>query len=314
MDAVAKSANGSESTAADKVLTDATAARQTVKQLSENFNVDPEAHIETVVTNLLYAPIAEAEDLIRGQGPAELNAKGKDLCGKYSAVLRKYPFNPASTTDATVDDFNKVFHKPDGLIWAFYEANLKKYVTKQDNQYVAVPTAGMAITQRFVDFFNQAAQFSESAYPAGSQDPHFTYTMKWVPGGEAQGAGLQIDGQAQSYSPSSNGAKQFVWQGSGTHAAIATVNLGGTDLSVATSDGLWAVFHLFGKADRREPTQTGDRLEWVLKSGSSNEPSTVNGKQVVGRFELNMAGGSPAIFRKDFFSHMACVADVAKPQ
>jgi type VI secretion system protein ImpL len=315
--AVVKSADGNDSGAANKAFADAaTAARQTVKQLSSvNFNPDLEAHIDTTVSNLLEAPITDAEEAIRGQGPAELNAKGKDLCGKYSAVLHKYPFNPAGATDATVDDFNKVFNKPDGLLWTFYEANLKKYLTKQDNQYVAVPTAGMTINKQFIDFFNQAAQFSESVYAGGSKDPHFAYTMKWVPTEGVQGAGLQIDGQTQSYSAGADSAKPFAWQGSGTHAATATVNLGGTDLTLTTSEGLWAVFRFFGKADRREPTQTGDRLDWVMRSGNSKEAVTLkNGKPVTAEFELNMASGSPSVFRKDFFSHMACVADVAKQQ
>ena len=315
--AVAKAADGNDSAGANKAFTDAAAeARKAVKQLSSaNFNPDPEAHIDTVVSNLLEAPIIEAEHAIQGQGPAELNAKGKDFCGKYSAVLRKFPFNPTGATDATVDDFNKVFRKPDGLIWAFYEANLKKYLTKQDNQYVAVPTPGMTINKQFIDFFNQAAQFSESAYPAGSQDPHFTYTMKWVPTEGVQGAGLQIDGQTQSYSAGADSAKPFVWQGSGNHAAAATVNFGGTDLTLTTSEGLWAVFRFFGKADHRETTQTGDRLDWVMRSGNSKEAVTLkNGKAVTAQFELNMSGGSPSVFRKDFFSHMACVAEVARPQ
>jgi hypothetical protein len=86
-------------------------------------------------------------------------------------------------------------------------------------------------------------------------------------------------------------------------------------LTLTTSEGLWAVFRFFGKADRREPTQTGDRLDWVMRSGNSKEAVTLkNGKPVTAEFELNMASGSPSVFRKDFFSHMACVADVAKQQ
>jgi type VI secretion system protein ImpL len=314
MDADAKSADPSSGTAADKVITDAVAARQTVKQLQSNFNPDPDAHIDTVVTNLLLAPITDAERVIQGGG--DLNAKGQDLCGKYSALLRKYPFNPAGNTEATVDDFNEVFRKPDGLLWTFYNASLKKYLTKQDNRYVAVPPAGAIITQRFIDFFNQAAQFSESAYAGDSKDPHFTYTMKWVPTEGLQGAGLQIDGQTQSYSAGADSAKQFVWQGSGSHGAKATVNLGGPDLTLTTGDGLWAAFRLFGKADRWDQhAQTGDRLEWIMRSGNGKEAATLpNGRPVTVQFELNMSGGSPSIFRKEFFSHMACVANVAKQQ
>ena len=139
--------------------------------------------------------------------------------------------------------------------------------------------------------------------------------MKWVPTEGLQGAGLQIDGQTQSYSAGADSAKQFVWQGSGTHAAKATVNLGGPDLTLTTGDGLWAAFRLFGKADHWEQhAQTGDHLEWIMRSGNGKEAATLpNGKAVTVQFELNMSG-SPSIFRREFFSHMGCVAEVAKPQ
>jgi type VI secretion system protein ImpL len=310
MDAVAKSADPSSGTAADRVIADAAAARQTVKQLRDNFNADSEAHIDTVAANLLYAPIVEAEKVIQGGG--DLNAKGQDLCGKYGALLRKYPFNPAGTTEATVDEFNTVFRKPDGLLWAFY-GSLTRFLTKQDNRYVAVQPAGAILTQRFIDFFNQAAQFSEAAYAGDSKDPHFTYTMKWVPLESAQqGASLQIDGQTQTYSTGAPSAKQFTWQGSGTHGIKASVIYGGTDFTFATSDGLWAVFRFFSKANRWDRAQTGDLLEWAMLN-NTKDPVTVGGRPVIVRFELNMAG-APSIFRKEFFSHMACVADVAKQQ
>jgi type VI protein secretion system component VasK len=139
--------------------------------------------------------------------------------------------------------------------------------------------------------------------------------MKWVPFEGVQGAGLQIDGQTQSYSASADAAKQFAWQGSGSHGAIATVNLGGTDLTLQTTEGLWAVFRFFGNADHRETTQTGELLVWIMRTGGGKQIVTLkSGKPVTAQFELNMAGGSPAVFRKDFFTHLACVADVAKAQ
>jgi type VI protein secretion system component VasK len=122
---------------------------------------------------------------------------------------------------------------------------------------------------------------------------------------------LQIDGQKQDYSVASNSAKQFSWQGTGVHSAKATVNLG-TDLTLTTTDGLWAVFRFFGKADHSERTASGDMLDWIMRSGSGSQAVTLpNGKPVTVRFELDMAG-SPSVFRKDFFSRLACVADVAK--
>lgn len=297
--------------AANATLSDATAARVTTRQLAQTFRLDPEGHVEGLTQKLLEDPITNVEALLRTLGPAELNAKGKGLCGQFRSVFNKYPFNPNATAEATVADVNSVFRKPDGALWAFYEANLQKLLPKQGGQFVPATAGGVSLTPAFANFFNQAAAFSEALYAGGSQDPHLNYTLKPVLTEGIQSLGLQIDGQPLTYAGGNAAAKQFVWQGSGTHGAKATVKFGsGPDLAWSNNDGLWAVFRFIGKADHREPAPGGELLEWTIRIGKepvmlpSNKPLTV-------RFELGMAG-SPAVFQKGFWSHLACVADVAK--
>jgi type VI secretion system protein ImpL len=292
-------------------LSDATAARVTTRQLAQTFRLDPQGHVESMVQKLLEDPITNAEALLRTLGPAELNAKGKGLCGQFRAAMAKYPFNPNASVDATVDDVNAVFRKPDGALWKFYQESLQKLLPKQGSQYVAATSGGVTLTPAFVNFFNQAAAFSEALYAGGGQDPHLTYTLTPLPAEGIQSLGLQIDGQSVAYTGGNGAPKQFVWQGSGTHGTRATVKFGaGPDLAWSTSEGLWSVFRFIGKADHREPAPGGELLEWTIRIGKeavmlpSNKPLTV-------RFELNMAG-SPAVFQKGFFSRLACVAEVAK--
>jgi type VI secretion system protein ImpL len=257
-------------------------------------------------------PITYVEGLLRSMGPAELNAKGKVVCGQLHAVLSKYPFNPSATPEATVAEVNAVFHKPDGALWTFYDQNLAKLLPKQGDRYVAAPGTSINLTPAFVNFFNQAASFGETIYAGGTPDPHFTYSLKPVLTEGIQTLGLTIDGQTLSYSGGAVPPKQFTWQGSGTHGAKATVKFGGsTDLAWSTNDGLWAVFHFIGKADHREPTATGELLEWTIRIGK--DPVTLpSGKPLTVRFELDMAG-APPVFQKGFASRLGCVAEVAKP-
>lgn len=297
--------------AAAQTLTNATQARVTTRQLAQVFRIDPEAHVETTVQKLMEDPITYVESMLRSIGPAELNAKGKVLCGQWHGVLAKYPFNPSATAEATVAEVNGVFHKPDGALWAFYDANLQKLLPKQGNTYVAAPAGNLTLNPAFVNFFNQASAFADSLYAGGTPDPHFTYTLKPVLTEGIQTLGLQIDGQSLSYSGGTAPPKQFTWQGSGTHEAKATVKFGGPELAWSTSEGLWAVFHFIGKADHREPTATGETLEWTIRIGK--EPVTLpSGKPLVVRFELDMAG-APPVFQKSFASRLGCVAEVAKP-
>jgi type VI protein secretion system component VasK len=165
----------------------------------------------------------------------------------------------------------------------------------------------MALTQAFVNFFNQAAAFSEFLYAGGSPDPRISYTLKPLPPEGVQ-VGRQIDGQTLSYSGGPPAAKQFVWQGSGTHEAKATVKFGGPELTWSTNEGLWAIFRFFGKADHREPASGGELLEWTIRIGK--DAVTLGGKPLTVRYELGMAG-APPVFQKGYFARLGCVADVA---
>jgi type VI secretion system protein ImpL len=309
VDAVAQQPTGNDA-AANQTLTNASSAKVAAKQVAQAFRIDPDAHIDAVVEKLMEDPITNVEALLRNLGPAELNGKGKTLCGVYRPVMNKFPFNPASTVQATIADVNGIFHKPDGAFWKFYDENLQKLLPKQGSQYVAATVGGVTLTPGFVAFFNQAAAFGEALYAGGTPDPHFTYTLKPLPIEGIQSVTLQLDGQSFSSSGGDAAPKQFVWQASGAHGAKASAKFGGTDLGWSTHEGLWAVFQFFNEAESWHPSGNGNNLEWVIRAGK--DPMRLpSGKPLTISFELDMAG-SPQVFQKGYFARMACVADVAK--
>jgi type VI secretion system protein ImpL len=287
-------------------LKDAATARIAARQMTAGSVPDP-GHVDAIVGKLVLDPITEAERVIRGRVPEELNGNGKALCAQFKSVMGKYPFNPKSSSDATLADVNSIFGKADGALWAFYRDNhLQNLLPKQGNQYVAKTGGAVTLSPGFVEFFNHAAAFSEALYANNPPDPRITYSLKQVATEGVQGLGLEIDGQ--TFSAAS--PKPFVWQGSGPHGTKATVNLGGSsDVTWSTSEGLWAVFRFFGKADHRTPTPEGELLEWSIRVGS--EVATLNGKPLTLQLELSMAG-SPPVFQKGFLSQLACTAEVAK--
>jgi type VI secretion system protein ImpL len=310
VETVAAQPTGNDAAAA-QTLTNATAAKVAARQVAQAFRIDPEAHVETTVQKLMEDPITNVEALLRTLGPSELNGKGKGLCTAVRAVMGKFPFNSAATPQATVADLNGVFHKPDGALWKFYDENLQKLLPRQGAQYVPTTAGGVTLNPAFVAFFTQAAGFSDFLYTGNSPDPHFTYTLKPVPAEGIQTVGLRLDGQAFSYSGGDAAPKQFVWQGGGAHEAKATVKFGGgPDLAWSTSEGLWAIFQFFNKAETWRPAGSGNVLEWVIRIGK--DPVTLpSGKPLTVRFELDMGGG-PQVFQKGYFNRLACVSEVAK--
>ena len=307
VEAVATSPAGNDA-AANQALADARDARNATNQLAaQNFNPDP----EMLVQNLLLAPITDVETKLRGLGPGELNAAGKGLCAQFGKVLSKYPFNPASKQDATVDEVNSLLKKPDGALWKFYDDNLKKFLTKQGSQYVPVQGATVTLNARFIQFFTQAAAFSDFLY-AGGGDPHFSYTLKPVPTEGIQRLSLEIDGQKLDFTGGTPAAKQFTWQPGGTHGAKGTYTAEGASFS--ENSGIWAIFRLFGEADSSTPAGGGGEFyDWIIRTGKAGKPSLLpNGKPLTVRLELDMPN-APPVFQKGFFSHLACVSEVAKP-
>lgn len=297
---------------ADPTLKNATAARTTTRQVAQTFVGDPEGHVDGMVQTLMEEPITSVEALLKRLGPDELNGKGKELCGQYKRLLGKYPFTAnIAAPQATVADVNSVFAKPDGALWKFYAESLQKLLPKQGAQYVPAGGPGLTLTPGFVNFFNQAAAFSETIYAGGGQDPHITYALKPLPSEGIVSLGLTLDGQSLTYTGGGDApAKQFTWQGSGTHGAKATVKFGGPDLAWSNNDGLWAIWLFFAKAETWQPAGNANNLEWIIRIGK-DAVTLPNGKPLTVRFQLDM-GGAPPVFQKGYLSKLACVADVAK--
>jgi type VI secretion system protein ImpL len=292
-------------------LNNATQAKVTTRQMAQTFRIDSEGHIEASVQKLLEDPIVYVEGLLRTLGPAELNGKGKGLCTPFRTLMTKFPFNPSSTTDATVAEVNAVFRKPDGALWTFYDQNLQKLLPKQGATYVPVSAGGVTLNPGFVGFFNTAAGFSDAMYAGGAQDPHINYVLKPEVSEGIETVNLRLDGQVMSYKTGGPATpKQFTWQGGGTHEAKATVKFGGgPDLEWSSDTGVWAVFQFFAHAERWLPAGNANTLEWYVRAGKG--PMLLpNGKPLTVRFTLDMAGAAP-IFQRGYFSHMACVAEVA---
>ncbi len=291
-------------------LKNAADARLVIRQMAQGFKFDPQGHVHELVQSLLEQPITNVEAMLKRLGPEELNAKGKEMCGQFRALLAKYPFNPNQKLEATIEDVNKVFRKPDGALWAFYNGSLQKVLPKQGNEYAAAPNSGL--TPGFVAFFNRAAAFSDTIYAGGTQDPHIRYALKPLPSEGINSVGLQLDGQKLTYSGGNATAQQFTWQGSGAHGAKGTVTFGNTPLTWADNEGLWAIFRFFWDAEKWQPQGNVQLLEWMVRTGKNQTPITLaSGNPLTIRFELDMAG-APPVFQKGYFSHFGCVADVAK--
>lgn len=306
LEQIAGQAGAPNEAAASQTIANAQNAKLVTRQMAQNFGLDPEAHLEATVEKLMEDPITNAEGLLRGLGPAELNGKGGGLCSQLSTALSKYPFDANASNQASVADVNSAFKPKEGALWIFYDANLQKILIRQGSQFGPDPSAAIHLNPAFINFFNRAAAFSDAAYAGGSTDPHLGYNLKPVLTEDVQSLKLTIDGQSADFTASSP-AKHFTWQGSGPHGVqISGKYKGGSDFAYPSYDGLWAVFEWVADADARQ----GSTLEWKLKAGKKDRPvlNPVTGQPVIVRFDLD----NPML-QKGYFAGLRCVQQIAKP-
>jgi type VI secretion system protein ImpL len=282
--------------------TQAMQAHLAARQMAQAFRADSDLGAPT--QKLLEDPITNAEGVLKGLGPADLNKKGKDACSQLRPILSKFPFNPKSQTDATIQDVNMIFAPKQGAIWQFWEANLQKLASRQG---VPVPNAPIQITAAFQAYLARAAAFTDAAYPNGAANPQFKYTVRGVIGPDTERISGNIDGQPADFSGAGAPAKTFTWPGPNPGTQLSIRLKGGNETLYPSYQGLWSVFRFVGDADRH----TGSSVEMDARAGKANQlvRNPANNQPVTIKLDIN---ANPPVFDKSYFAGMGCVAEVAK--
>jgi type VI secretion system protein ImpL len=288
--------------AAAPTLTNATQAHVAARQMAQTFRADSD--LGSAVQKLLEDPITNAEGVLKGLGPGELNKKGKDLCAQIRPILNKFPFNPKSPVDATIQDLNAIFGPKEGAIWQFYESSLQKLVSRQG---APAPGAPIQVTPAFQRFLAKAAAFTDAAYPNGAANPQLKYTVRGIIGPDTERITGNIDGQNADFSGPNAAAKTFTWPGPAAGMQLAVRLKGGNETLYPAYTGLWAVFRFVSDADRH----SGTVVEMDARAGKNNQlvRNPVNNQPVTIKLEIN---ANPPVFEKGYFASMGCVAEVAK--
>jgi type VI protein secretion system component VasK len=312
LDRVAKAGNDIKDDMVAQTMNDATNGYKVTRQIAQSFQIDHEGNVHGMVQKLMEDPIRQAEAILGRLGPTQLNSEGRRVCSDVFALAKKYPFDTAAKTDATLQDVDAVFRPGDGRLPAFYENTLKNYLTQQGSEYVRRTDSRVQITDGFLRFFNRAMAFSNALYKGGAKDPTIAYSMRALPAEGLKSVTLTLDGQVLKAGPTGGQSQDFTWPGT-SHGAILSGNLGGSDLGFITYDGLWAVFRFFGDADRFQSTGSGGyTLQWVPRQGQSGQPIRLDsGKTLALPFQLDLKG-APPVFQKGYLSGFQCVSEVAR--
>jgi len=141
---------------ADAVLaqatTDAAQARTATKQIANKFRIDGVAKVDVTVQKLMEAPIKYAEAALQTVGPAQLSAKGKAFCAPFQQLLTKYPFNPAGSVPAGLDEVSGLLQPGTGFLWTSVQGQLANVVVRQGSQFAEKPGSTVRVSPAFLAF------------------------------------------------------------------------------------------------------------------------------------------------------------------
>jgi type VI secretion system protein ImpL len=296
---VGNPAGASDPAAAMPISTAASAAHLAAQQSAQAFHIDPQAHADATTLALMEAPIASAEALVRGIGPAAANAGGKSFCAVYTALFAKVPFNPNGAVQASPAEITAVFQPGSGSLWQFYNSNLKAILVQQGSDYVQAPNAPMQVNPAFAHFFSRAAQVSQEFFPPGATGPSLTFVLRNLPSNGIQTLAIKVDSQSLTNTETS---KQFNWTAQTASSASLTANTLPLQFS-----GPWSVFQLFAKG-KSQKTGAGYELSFPLEVANTPVKGP-DGTPVVAKFELSGPGAD--ILAPGVLGALHCVPNVA---
>ena len=277
-------------------VTDAKLAANTTAQ---TFNPDdPQLKIGSTVLKLMQDPVECASKIPPSPGAA-VNGAGKKLCDSMNPVLAKFPFNPNSTTMATVPEVNQIFAPETGAVATLLNTTFKPFFVVQNGQFVPAPNAPQPPNPRFGQFLSHAAQATSKLYPPGSQNPTFSFTPHFLPSKGITTAALELDGQKIP-----NGVS-ITWNGTTAHEAAVYYdsNLGGQ------YQGTWSIFQL-AKVGQPTKSPTGVRLDFPIVTTFAGQKVDQSAPAKVVSFDITGPGAE--LFLPGYFGGLSCVSTVVK--
>ena len=298
---------GGSDAAVDKALESADNAKLEVKKIARTFGSEADRGVGAIVQALMLEPIAGAEGLLRGLGPAQMNAAGAAFCAPLRQLMTRFPFNRRSSSPANPAEVAKIFQPGSGTLWTLQADVLQKVVQRRGREFIATETGDTKVSPDFLRFYNKAVAVSEALFPAGDAEPRLTFRLTPVLSSAITSATLAIDGQTTRFSRESPETKPFVGIRAAARLAGLFVELGpGVQVALDEVDEPWGLFRLFHGATRWQTTGGSHLVEWSLTTGrDGGRAVTAGGSTAKVAFTLDLAGQQP-VLKPGFFDGLSC--------
>lgn len=221
---------------------------------------------------------------------SELNAiwRADVLPFCQAALSGRYPFDPNSSIDVNVVDFQRVFG-PGGLIDAFTNEQLVGYIDTTAKPWTW--RADFQLDASALAALEQARTIRDSLFPGGA-GPLMSFTLE--PKDLATTVArvtVNVDGQTLTYFNNATRPQPMTWPGKdGTGVITLTFEpLDGSPEVTASETGAWAFLRLL-RAGRMTPTDLPELYRIRLSSGAYYADFELRAASVENPYDLRMFG------------------------
>lgn len=281
-----------------------------VTQIAYGFKPLGDKGVDETVKRLLDQPIQLASRFIPANNvvveSGQSNGQLRAFCGRIRSTLSKYPFQPSSPEDTSIEELTRWFAPQSGEIWKFQAQTLGKLTEKQGSRWTEKdPTSKPQVTGEVLSFLNSAQAVADVFFPAGAAQPHFFYTLrpKLDPAFGDSILELEIDGKPYPWTKKIQ--KQFTWPPPPDQkplGATAWIMTGTVGLNIASREGIWGIFRIIGDAEPR--ALNGRIVEWKYSGGERGLRQPIHPAPV--QMEIVDFPGGIDVFNPQFYQGLKC--------
>ena len=256
----------------------ATAKFEDAVQTAEGLLLKMDDTGQLLMTDLLMNPLRQGyKAVVRNAGGAASGLWEVMVYPTYRDKIKdRYPFNLASTRDASFEDATAFFKPKDGLLWGFYDSYLKAYHVKQNHDFIpeshleASPRPAKPYTPFNANLYNclkRADEITDSLFAGGDKPKvEFQVNVKTVSPIVSEII-FELDGQKRLYRNEKEFWLPFSWPGPkpGAGASIRLRGAGGLDEQI-NREGPWGIFRLMeaGTATAEKDSDDVFNVTWEM--------------------------------------------------
>jgi len=253
------------------------------------------------------SPAFVAADMDRSAA-GEVNGQLRAFCGRIRSTLSKYPFQPSSQEDTSIEELTRWFAPQSGEIWKFQAQTLGKLTEKRGSRWTEKdPTSKPQVTGEVLSFLNSAQAVADAFFPGAATQPHLTFVLRPRLDPALGDSILELEIDGKSYPWTTKVQKQFTWPppaGSQSLGATAWIKGGPLELNIASGPGIWGIFRIIGDAEPR--ALNGRIVEWTYSGGERGLRQPIHPAPV--RMEIIEFPGGVDVFNPQFYEGLKCPA------